>query len=146
MTQAGSVVTEPLDLVRLSLDERIHVKLRGDRDLRGRLHVLPTKQTWPHTSPPTSPSHTYTYTYTHTHTHTHTHAQPPQPPKARPENTASYCDILTPLPHASPAWQQFPMSNTSPPEKPVPPPPTPPPPPQSSPQRSQHAKHLKALH
>ena len=34
-----SVVTEPIDLVRLSLDERIHVKLRGDRDLRGKLHV-----------------------------------------------------------------------------------------------------------
>ena len=33
------MVTEPLDLVRLSLDERIHVKLRGDRDLRGKLHV-----------------------------------------------------------------------------------------------------------
>jgi hypothetical protein len=27
------------DQVRLSLDERILVKLRGDRDLRGRLHV-----------------------------------------------------------------------------------------------------------
>ncbi|KAL3908983.1 MAG: hypothetical protein SGPRY_009590, partial [Prymnesium sp.] len=38
MCQATSVVTEPLDLVRLSLDERIHVKLRGDRDLRGKLH------------------------------------------------------------------------------------------------------------
>jgi len=36
---AGSVVTEPIDLVRLSLDERIHVKLRGDRDLRGKLHA-----------------------------------------------------------------------------------------------------------
>mmetsp|Transcript_12515 Transcript_12515/g.31223 ORF Transcript_12515/g.31223 Transcript_12515/m.31223 type:complete len:95 (+) Transcript_12515:27-311(+) len=36
---AASVVTEPLDLVRLSLDERIHVKLRGDRDLRGKLHA-----------------------------------------------------------------------------------------------------------
>jgi hypothetical protein len=32
-------VEEPLDLVRLSLDERIYVKLRGDRELRGRLHV-----------------------------------------------------------------------------------------------------------
>eukprot|EP00324_Dicrateria_rotunda_P005829 CAMPEP_0206157098 /NCGR_PEP_ID=MMETSP1474-20131121/3615_1 /ASSEMBLY_ACC=CAM_ASM_001110 /TAXON_ID=97495 /ORGANISM="Imantonia sp., Strain RCC918" /LENGTH=94 /DNA_ID=CAMNT_0053556515 /DNA_START=12 /DNA_END=296 /DNA_ORIENTATION=- len=36
---AASVVTEPIDLVRLSLDERIHVKLRGERDLRGRLHA-----------------------------------------------------------------------------------------------------------
>ena len=32
-------VEEPLDLVRLSLDERIYVKLRGDRELRGNLHV-----------------------------------------------------------------------------------------------------------
>ncbi|EOD14715.1 hypothetical protein EMIHUDRAFT_432584 [Emiliania huxleyi CCMP1516] len=36
----SSVVAEPLDLVRLSLDERILVKLRGDRDLRGRLHAF----------------------------------------------------------------------------------------------------------
>ncbi|KAJ3087972.1 pH-response regulator protein palA/rim20 [Quaeritorhiza haematococci] len=32
-------VEEPLDLVRLSLDERIYVKMRGDRELRGRLHA-----------------------------------------------------------------------------------------------------------
>ena len=32
-------VSEPLDLVRLSLDEIVFVKLRGDRELRGRLHV-----------------------------------------------------------------------------------------------------------
>ncbi|KAI8379825.1 hypothetical protein EDC96DRAFT_550869 [Choanephora cucurbitarum] len=32
-------VEEPLDLVRLSLDERIYVKLRGDRELRGNLHA-----------------------------------------------------------------------------------------------------------
>lgn len=35
---AGSVA-EPLDLVRLSLDEIVVVKLRGDRELKGRLHV-----------------------------------------------------------------------------------------------------------
>lgn len=35
----GSSVSEPLDLVRLSLDEVVFVKLRGDRELRGRLHV-----------------------------------------------------------------------------------------------------------
>jgi len=34
-----TVVEEPLDLVRLSLDERIYVKMRGDRELRGKLHV-----------------------------------------------------------------------------------------------------------
>jgi len=36
---ADVAVREPLDLVRLSLDERVHVKLRGERELRGRLHV-----------------------------------------------------------------------------------------------------------
>merc|ERR1719420_2789247 len=35
----ASAVEEPLDLIHLSLDERIHVKLRGDRELRGRLHA-----------------------------------------------------------------------------------------------------------
>jgi U6 snRNA-associated Sm-like protein LSm3 len=34
-----SPISEPLDLVRLSLDEQVFVKLRGDRELRGRLHV-----------------------------------------------------------------------------------------------------------
>jgi U6 snRNA-associated Sm-like protein LSm3 len=34
-----NAVEEPLDLVRLSLDERIYVKLRGDRELQGKLHV-----------------------------------------------------------------------------------------------------------
>ncbi|KAJ1729913.1 U4/U6-U5 snRNP complex subunit lsm3 [Coemansia biformis] len=38
-TAAALTVEEPLDLVRLSLDERIYVKLRGDRELRGRLHA-----------------------------------------------------------------------------------------------------------
>lgn len=36
---ATGSVSEPLDLVRLSLDEVVFVKLRGDRELRGRLHV-----------------------------------------------------------------------------------------------------------
>ena len=36
---AATDVEQPLDLVRLSLDERIYVKMRGDRELRGRLHV-----------------------------------------------------------------------------------------------------------
>ena len=39
MHGAVGAVEEPLDLIHLSLDERIHVKLRGDRELRGRLHV-----------------------------------------------------------------------------------------------------------
>ena len=30
---------EPLDLIRLSIDERVYVKCRGNRELRGRLHV-----------------------------------------------------------------------------------------------------------
>lgn len=36
---ATNTVEEPLDLIRLSLDERIYVKMRNDRELRGRLHV-----------------------------------------------------------------------------------------------------------
>ena len=41
MATAGEDVTvkEPLDLIKLSLDESIYVKLRGDREVRGRLHV-----------------------------------------------------------------------------------------------------------
>jgi len=35
----GHSVAEPLDLVRLLLDEVVCVKLRGDRELRGRLHA-----------------------------------------------------------------------------------------------------------
>ncbi|GFH54824.1 hypothetical protein CTEN210_11300 [Chaetoceros tenuissimus] len=30
---------EPLDLIRLSIDERIYVKCRNDRELRGKLHA-----------------------------------------------------------------------------------------------------------
>ena len=32
-------VEKPLDLINLSIDERIYVKCRGDRELRGKLHV-----------------------------------------------------------------------------------------------------------
>ena len=35
-------VEEPLDLVRLSLDERVLVKMRGERQLEGTLHVRHT--------------------------------------------------------------------------------------------------------
>ncbi|CZT19042.1 probable U6 snRNA-associated Sm-like protein LSm3 [Ramularia collo-cygni] len=35
----GNPVNEPLDLVRLSLNETVFVKLRGDRELQGRLHA-----------------------------------------------------------------------------------------------------------
>mmetsp|Transcript_9829 Transcript_9829/g.13344 ORF Transcript_9829/g.13344 Transcript_9829/m.13344 type:complete len:99 (+) Transcript_9829:237-533(+) len=37
--EEDTTVKEPLDLIRLSLDERIYVKLRGDRELRGKLHA-----------------------------------------------------------------------------------------------------------
>uniref|UniRef100_A0A665SXR2 U6 snRNA-associated Sm-like protein LSm3 n=1 Tax=Echeneis naucrates TaxID=173247 RepID=A0A665SXR2_ECHNA len=36
---SSNTVEEPLDLIRLSLDERIYVKMRNDRELRGRLHA-----------------------------------------------------------------------------------------------------------
>ena len=35
-----ALVEEPLDLLRLSLDERIFVKLRNERELSGRLHAF----------------------------------------------------------------------------------------------------------
>mmetsp|Transcript_36273 Transcript_36273/g.43808 ORF Transcript_36273/g.43808 Transcript_36273/m.43808 type:complete len:100 (-) Transcript_36273:508-807(-) len=38
-TEDDTTVKEPLDLIRLSLDERIYVKCRGDRELRGKLHA-----------------------------------------------------------------------------------------------------------
>lgn len=42
-------VNEPLDLVRLSLNEIVFVKLRGDRELQGRLHVCATVSSiWAH--------------------------------------------------------------------------------------------------
>nr|CCA17616.1 U6 snRNAassociated Smlike protein LSm3 putative [Albugo laibachii Nc14] len=34
-----SSIDEPLDLVKLSIGERIYVKCRGDRELRGLLHA-----------------------------------------------------------------------------------------------------------
>ncbi|KAI4268407.1 MAG: hypothetical protein L6R38_007857, partial [Xanthoria sp. 2 TBL-2021] len=36
---SAATVSEPLDLVRLSIDEIVFVKLRGDRELKGRLHA-----------------------------------------------------------------------------------------------------------
>ncbi|GAB5036723.1 u6 snrna-associated sm-like protein lsm3 [Nannochloropsis oceanica] len=36
----SSSVDEPLDLIRLSLDERVYVKCRGERELRGKLHAF----------------------------------------------------------------------------------------------------------
>lgn len=35
----NSHVAEPLDLVRLLLNEVVFVKLRGDREVKGKLHV-----------------------------------------------------------------------------------------------------------
>ena len=39
MADEDATVKEPMDLIRLSLDERIYVKLRGEREIRGKLHV-----------------------------------------------------------------------------------------------------------
>ncbi|KAK6176576.1 hypothetical protein SNE40_014835 [Patella caerulea] len=36
----AQTVEEPLDLILLSLDERIYVKMKNDRELRGRLHAF----------------------------------------------------------------------------------------------------------
>ena len=40
MTEEDATVKEPLDLIRLSLDEKVYVKLRHDREIKGRLHVI----------------------------------------------------------------------------------------------------------
>lgn len=37
--EAEATVQEPMDLIKLSLDERVYVKLKGERELRGKLHV-----------------------------------------------------------------------------------------------------------
>jgi U6 snRNA-associated Sm-like protein LSm3 len=37
---ASDTVEQPLDLIRLSVDERLVVKLRGGRELRGVLHLF----------------------------------------------------------------------------------------------------------
>ncbi|CAF0838951.1 unnamed protein product [Rotaria sordida] len=39
-TTTATSVEEPLDLVRLSLDEKVCVKMRNERELRGRLHAF----------------------------------------------------------------------------------------------------------
>jgi hypothetical protein len=39
---SSSAIQEPFDLIRLSLSERVFVKLRGDRQLTGILHVRVT--------------------------------------------------------------------------------------------------------
>jgi hypothetical protein len=44
MAEEDNTVKEPLDLIRLSLDERIYLKLKGDRELRGKLHVRKKKK------------------------------------------------------------------------------------------------------
>jgi hypothetical protein len=36
---AGVAVKQPLDLISLSIDEVVLVKTRGERELRGKLHV-----------------------------------------------------------------------------------------------------------
>ena len=39
MDISSSGIQEPFDLIRLSLSERVFVKLRGDREVTGILHV-----------------------------------------------------------------------------------------------------------
>lgn len=62
---ASAQIAEPFDLIRVSLSERVFVKLRGDRELRGVLHVRLSLS-----CPSTRAVQTLT-TATHTHTHTH---------------------------------------------------------------------------
>jgi U6 snRNA-associated Sm-like protein LSm3 len=37
---ASRAVEEPMDLIRLSLDERVYIKCKGGVELRGRLHAF----------------------------------------------------------------------------------------------------------
>ena len=39
-TAQNNAIDDPLGLIRLSLDERIYIKLRNDRELVGRLHAF----------------------------------------------------------------------------------------------------------
>ncbi|OII75876.1 LSM domain-containing protein [Cryptosporidium andersoni] len=39
MPISSSLITEPIDLIRLSLDEKVNVKCRGDRELEGILYA-----------------------------------------------------------------------------------------------------------
>jgi len=39
MADTPIAIQQPMDLVRIALDERVRVKMRGERELRGRLHV-----------------------------------------------------------------------------------------------------------
>lgn len=48
----STTVNQPIDLIRLSLDERIYVKCKGDRELRGKLHVSGARQRWWCRTPP----------------------------------------------------------------------------------------------
>lgn len=34
-------ITEPIDVVKLCLDQMVYVKMKGDRSLKGKLHVSP---------------------------------------------------------------------------------------------------------
>ena len=36
----ATAIQTPLDLVRLSIDEKVLVKLKGDRELKGKLHAF----------------------------------------------------------------------------------------------------------
>ncbi|CAK9295419.1 unnamed protein product [Gordionus sp. m RMFG-2023] len=38
-TFPANAIEEPFDLIKLSLDEKIYVKMRHDREIRGRLHA-----------------------------------------------------------------------------------------------------------
>lgn len=43
MDPSATGIQEPFDLIRLSLSERVFVKLRGDREVTGILHVRPPR-------------------------------------------------------------------------------------------------------
>ena len=74
VAMTSSVVNEPIDLVRLSLDERILVKLRGDRELKGKLHVRALR---PPCLSTTRCARARASPRAHSRTHAHTHTLTP---------------------------------------------------------------------
>lgn len=88
--QEGATVREPLDLIKLSLDERIYVKLREERELRGRLHVS-VCVSYPACT--AQRSHACTHTRTH-NTDTYIHHTPSQKTHQREAQQVSQVEVI----------------------------------------------------
>ena len=94
MAEEDNTVREPLDLIRLSLDEKIYVKLKGERELRGKLHVRPQRACRGPAAPPlaaaaaTCRRHTAASSALPHHSHAH-------PTPSLCSSTSATCVLLT---------------------------------------------------